>query len=250
MKVYNSGKKILFFKLASYLNNLPKGRVIMDLGCGTGDLTRYLAEHFKQHIFIGEDIHDTTLNYAKQFKQENTSYMKGGEYKIPVNNNSIDFVFAHEVIEHINNDKLFTKEIRRILKKNGVIVITTPNRNKVPFENTNPDHKRHYVVQELTKLFTSSGFKILSVNYRWPKLSRTIDRLFNNWKESVFETKTFQPCVTALPKKEKESFKTKILLFLFDLLIDPFITILTILDHKLNADKEQYNIMIFCEKIK
>lgn len=250
MKVYNSGKKILLFKLTTYLKGLPKDSVVMDLGCGTGDLIRFLASHFRQLNFIGEDIDEKTLNYAKQFKQGNTSYIKGVENHIPVNSSSIDLIYFHEVIEHTENDKLFVGEIRRILKKHGVATLTTPNRIHVPFKNTNPDHKRHYTVSELKKLLINSGFKILSVDYRWPKLSRSIDRFFDNWKESVFETKTFQPCVTALPKKEKESYKTKILLFLFDILIDPFITILTTLDHKLNAVKEQYNIMIFFQRIK
>lgn len=250
MKVYNTGKKILLFKLIPYLKNLPKGSVIMDLGCGTGDLIRYLANRFKQHNFIGEDIDEKTLNYAKQFKQENTFYIKGIENKIPAENESINLVFAHEVIEHTNNDKLFIQEIKRILKKNGIFAVTTPNRDKVPFKNTNPDHKRHYTVRELEQLFLNSDFKILSVNYRWPKFSRTIDNFFNSWKETVFKTKTFQPCVTALPKKEKENYKTKVLLFLFDLLIDPLITIMALLDYKMNAAREKYNIMIFCQKIK
>lgn len=250
MKVYNTGKKILLFKLISYINKLPPGSVIMDLGCGTGDLTRYLADHFKEHNFIGEDIHDKTLSYAKLFRQKNVTYIKGKEHKIPVKGASTDIIFSTEVIEHTDNDELFVNEIKRVIRKNGIVAITTPNGAKVPFENTNPDHKRHYKVGELKRLFLNSGFRILKVDYRLSKKSREIDIFLDKLKEFIFKPKTFQPCITALSKKEKESRKAKTLLFLFDFLIDPIITIMAILDYKINASKDKYNIMVFCKRIK
>lgn len=248
MKIYNTGKKILVRKINPLLKRLPAGSRVLDVGCGGGDLIRYLASHYKKLNFIGEDIHQPTLNYARQFKQGNTQYILGNGEKIPLNNNSVDFIYSTEVIEHSKNDKLFIKEIKRVLKRGSLLMLTTPNRKRVPFENTNPDHKRHYIVQELRKLLVTEGFKTISTEYRWPKLSREIDYLLNKLKDRFLNPKTFQPCVTAVSKKRRSNWKFKLLLFLFDRLIDPILTIFALADFKINGSKEKYNIMIICKK--
>lgn len=248
MKIYNTGKKILLYKIRPLINKIPKRGMVLDLGCGTGDLVRYLADKYRELHFIGQDIHQPSLDYAKQFRQENARYLKGDKEKIPLKNKSVDFVYSTEVIEHVEGDKLFIKEIWRVLKKGSFLVLTTPNRKRVPFKNTNPDHKRHYTTQELQKLLTSRGFRIISVNYRWPKLSRKIDNLLDKMKDRFLSPKTFQPCVTAISKKKRGDWKFKLLLFLFDIFIDPIITLIALADFKINADREKYNIMITCKK--
>lgn len=250
MKVYNSGKKILLYKMRHLINQIPKGGVVLDLGCGTGDLVRYFAKHYKRLTFIGLDVHQTTLNYARQFKQKNARYVKGDGKAIPLKDNSVDFAYSTSVIEHVTDDVLFVNEARRVLKKDSFLTITTLNREVVPFENTNPDHKRHYTIQELRKLLTSRGFRIVSVDYRWSKLSRKIDNFFlNKMKNKLFRPKILQPCVTAVSKKKRDSWKFKLLLFLFDSFIDPFITLIVLTDFKINGAREKYDIMIVCKKI-
>jgi len=248
MKIYNSGKKILLKKIHPYLKQISNGGIVLDLGCGTGDLVRYLANRYQRLNFIAADIHRPTLNYAKQFKQKNVSYINNTEDKIPLNNNSVDFLYCTEVIEHVEDDKAFIKELRRVLKKNSFTVITTPNLDKVPFENTNPDHKRHYPVKKLTELFGSEKFNIINVDYRWPKISRKIDSFINRMKEKKFHPKNFQPCVTAIDKKRKSNLKFKIFLLLFDTICNPFISLITLIDYKINASKEKYNIILTCQK--
>ena len=63
---------------------------------------------------------------------------------------SFDCVVSFQVIEHIQDDHLFLKEINRILKPGGVALITTPNR---PLSlSRNPWHIREYTAIELTEL--------------------------------------------------------------------------------------------------
>ncbi len=64
--------------------------------------------------------------------------------------NSFDSVVSFQVIEHIQDDRLFLKEIHRVLKPGGIALITTPNR---PYSlSRNPWHIREYTAQELTNL--------------------------------------------------------------------------------------------------
>jgi SAM-dependent methyltransferase len=75
---------------------------------------------------------------------------------------SVDCVVAVEVIEHVEEDDQFVKEVVRVLKPDGMVLITTPNGEFVP--NKNPDHKRHYTRQSLLDLL-SRHFPIVEVEY-------------------------------------------------------------------------------------
>lgn len=63
---------------------------------------------------------------------------------------SFDNVVSVEVLEHVEEDDLFVKEVSRVLRRGGVFLMTTPNGDWV--ENKNPDHKRHYTKTELSTL--------------------------------------------------------------------------------------------------
>lgn len=76
--------------------------------------------------------------------------------------NSFDCVVSVEVLEHVKEDKLFVEQVYRVLKPNGVFLMTTPNGDFV--KNRNPDHVRHYKRSELYSLL-SERFDNVSIEY-------------------------------------------------------------------------------------
>lgn len=66
---------------------------------------------------------------------------------------TFDCVVATEVLEHVEEDALFVSHVHRVLKSNGIFLMTTPNGDSV--KNTNPDHKRHYTREQLNALLQS-----------------------------------------------------------------------------------------------
>jgi SAM-dependent methyltransferase len=75
---------------------------------------------------------------------------------------SYDIAVAVEVLEHVEDDKAFVKNVARLLKPGGVFVMTTPNGDFLP--TPYPDHKRHYTLAGLTSLL-SCYFSSLDVRY-------------------------------------------------------------------------------------
>lgn len=79
---------------------------------------------------------------------------------------SFDIVVAVEVIEHVQDDQAFVKQICRVLRPGGTIYLTTPNgdyiRNEPP--HYNPDHVRHYERAQLESLL-SQYFEAVLVTY-------------------------------------------------------------------------------------
>jgi SAM-dependent methyltransferase len=71
-------------------------------------------------------------------------------------------IVAVEVLEHVEQDAEFIREVHRVLKPGGVFLMTTPNGHYV--RNTNPDHKRHYTREALFSLLAST-FSSVKVDY-------------------------------------------------------------------------------------
>ena len=72
--------------------------------------------------------------------------------------NTYDFVVSFQVIEHIQDDGLYLKEIHRVLKPGGKALITTPNRSMSLTRN--PWHIREYLPKELSSLASKTFRKV------------------------------------------------------------------------------------------
>jgi SAM-dependent methyltransferase len=75
---------------------------------------------------------------------------------------SFDCVVSVEVLEHVEEDALFVWNVSRVLKADGVFLMTTPNGDAI--KNTNPDHKRHYTQEQLRSLL-SQYFGSVQIEY-------------------------------------------------------------------------------------
>jgi len=97
-------------------------------------------------------------------------YSNGGRWhplcgdltSLPYRDESFDLVCALDVLEHIKNDKLAITEISRIIKKNGMLVITVPHRMKYySMQDRIIGHYRRYEKKKIISLF--SKFNLLNI---------------------------------------------------------------------------------------
>jgi SAM-dependent methyltransferase len=103
------------------------GRVLVD-GCGVGAYLGRLAENACQAV--GLDIeHERAVTSKKKAPQVTCG---AGEY-LPFPSDYFDLILSHEVLEHVQDDKLAIAEMVRTLKPGGRLVLFVPNRG-YPFE--------------------------------------------------------------------------------------------------------------------
>tara|TARA_B100000900_G_scaffold98484_1_gene81430 strand:+ start:10493 stop:11272 length:780 start_codon:yes stop_codon:yes gene_type:complete len=121
---------------------------VLEIGSGEGYGIRELVDKCDKYIAI--DKYATKINSQIQ-ESKNIKFI---ECEVPplknIDDNCIDFVVSFQVIEHIHEDKYFLSEIKRVLKKNGKLILTTPN--KKMSLSRNPWHIREYTVGEMTDL--------------------------------------------------------------------------------------------------
>jgi SAM-dependent methyltransferase len=137
---------------------------VLEVGCGEGRGIDLLLEKAKSYTAI-----DKIEPVVKRLQEKylNAKFLSGNIPPLtPFADNSFDSVVSFQVIEHIEDDHLFLKEINRVLRSGGTAWITTPNR---PLSlSRNPWHIREYTAAELTdlakKYFTKVDMKGIAGN--------------------------------------------------------------------------------------
>jgi ubiquinone/menaquinone biosynthesis C-methylase UbiE len=108
----------------SLLEQKPDAK-LLDMGCGDGDFTLKLAEKIGTRSIYGVDAVAELVIKAKAKGIE--AYQCDLNQKIPFGDDTFDVICACNVIEHLSNTDNFVKEIYRLLKADGYIVILTLN---------------------------------------------------------------------------------------------------------------------------
>lgn len=122
------------------------------------DLPRATEVQQQLNLGLNQDIINKT--YQRRSNIKNIIYGDMTCSGLPAA--AFDCIVAVEVLEHVEEDALFVREVARVLRPGGVFLMTTPNGDYV--KNTNPDHKRHYLRRQLDALLAAS-FGRVTVDY-------------------------------------------------------------------------------------
>ncbi len=129
--------------------DLVKGKTILDIASGSGYGSSILAQTAKK--VIGVDNNSSAVRYASDnYKAKNLNFMVGDAIKIPLEDNSLEIVTSFETIEHIADYNRFMEEVKRVLKPDGLFVISTPNVRE--FAKGNHFHLHEFEHKELLSL--------------------------------------------------------------------------------------------------
>ena len=155
--------------------------LILDVGCGFGYGSAMLLQMCaKASTVVAIDASSTALSYAKRHHPE-PIYMRADAQGLPFKDMSFDSVVALEVIEHVDNDTYLLREVHRVLRDEGILILSTPNvdhlgrrleytlfRKKPPTRKPkNPYHKHEYTPKDLARLLESTGF---TVEEKWGQI--------------------------------------------------------------------------------
>jgi len=145
---YSASRYLIYlFHIATYDFSLPfvGNKKVLDFGSGSGYGTHRIAGEC-DHI-IGIDISADAVNFANsRYKASNLEYLKIDKIEVaplPFADNSFDTVISFQVIEHIHRVDLYLKEIKRVLKPAGTLIIATPDRETRLFPGQRPWNLYH-----------------------------------------------------------------------------------------------------------
>ena len=106
---------------------LVRGKRVLDIASGEGYGSAILAQRAK-HV-TGVDISAEAVESARsKYHLDNLEYRCGSVTAIPLSDHSVDVVVSFETIEHLSEQEEMLAEISRVLKQNGVLMISSPDK--------------------------------------------------------------------------------------------------------------------------
>jgi ubiquinone/menaquinone biosynthesis C-methylase UbiE len=110
-------------------NTLPTDKSLLEIGCGTGISSYLISKKIPKIKVTGGDISKRFINEArKKFTgRNNLTYKVTDAISLPFPKHSFDIITLFDAIEHISDQKKFTKELDRILKPGGRVIVFSPN---------------------------------------------------------------------------------------------------------------------------
>jgi len=169
--VWRAGQERRLQMIAKWAK-LDDAQVLID-GCGVGMYASQIRRRYTQTV----EALDIEFERVVTAREETPhALVAAGEY-IPFADNTFDTILSHEVIEHVQDDRLAAQEMVRVLKRGGRIVIFCPNRwypfethghywkgdyhfGNSPLINYLPDRWRNQLAPHV-KAYTSRGIKRL-----------------------------------------------------------------------------------------
>ena len=146
----------------------------LDVGCGIGDMLAFRA------LTTGVDINPYAVDYCKN--QGLDAQLMQTDL-LPFPNKHFDSVLLDNVLEHIEAPNDLLKEIARVLRDNGTLLIGVPGKRGWL---SDPDHKRNYNENTLKSCLSDAGFKCQHIFYA------------PLWKSSFISKHVSSYCIYAL----------------------------------------------------
>lgn len=136
-------------KIVSVLNVWAKDKPkkVLDIGTGSGHIASFLAEHYQDVISV-DVVDERKIKKGYHFVQVKSE-------ELPFDTGAFDAVVTNHVIEHVPEQKTHMNELHRVLKKNGLAYLATPNKYWL--------YDPHYKLPLISWLPRKSGSKYLKV---------------------------------------------------------------------------------------
>ncbi|MFX1277126.1 MAG: class I SAM-dependent methyltransferase [Promethearchaeota archaeon] len=143
----------------------------VDLGC-SGNSFLYFLDNVKKKSFL--DLVELPLRQYRLIP--NSHPICSDISNLPYREKTFDFLSALSVLEHVKNDKQAISEISRIMKKEGIVIITVPHGMKYfTTQDKLIGHYRRYETSQIVDLFNKNDMKVMKILGVYGQLMRISD---------------------------------------------------------------------------
>ncbi|HCU01670.1 MAG: Methyltransferase type 11 [Candidatus Moranbacteria bacterium GW2011_GWE1_35_17] len=147
------------FILKIFSKYVKKSSLVMEVGTGTGNIARELKNN--GYDVVISDVHKQFLDFEKNKIIEKRYQFDVNE---PPFEDHFNAIGMFDVLEHTEEDEQVLKNIRKMLKDDGKIIITVPAHSWL-WNKYDYSHKRRYNLKRIREIFKNSGFDILEAKH-------------------------------------------------------------------------------------
>ena len=135
------------------VREIAVGKTVLDIACGEGYGSALISQTAR--CVIGVDISREAVKHAvHKYRRNNLEFRIGSCGEIPIGENSIDLVVSFETIEHYDQHETMMAEIKRVLRPEGICIISSPEKYEYSIERnySNPFHVKELYRHEFERL--------------------------------------------------------------------------------------------------
>lgn len=159
---YYAGKRELVRRWLQKVRPVKAEETLLDCGAGTGRFAAEMEPHCK--VIVLDDHEESLELLREQFSLEQVIAL--AENGIPLPDESVDYVTALDVLEHVEHDAMAVEGFHRVLKPEGIALVTVPAGMALWSDwDVSLHHFRRYSRPELKGTFPDDQWEILYVNY-------------------------------------------------------------------------------------
>jgi len=151
-------------------SHMPQDAKVLDVGCGMGDNLRYVQRDHA--VFVGLEYAERTAQVANRILERRADIRVGSATEIPFGDDEFDLVLCIEVLEHIENDHEGCREIARVLKPGGAVILSLPYRHWFQSYFSAMGHLRHYTRSDVEDMLLRAGLTVTQYLPNYPRWSR------------------------------------------------------------------------------
>ena len=152
---------------------VPPGSSILDAGCGLGEVLEGMPEGYR---LFGFEYANANVEFSKRRLADRAEIRHGSIYEIPFPDASMDAAMCLEVLEHIEDDARAVRDIARVLKPGGLLIVAVPYTYYWPAYLSLMGHFRHYTRQSLMTLLRSNGLETVEILPNYPNWHQAYTR--------------------------------------------------------------------------
>ena len=159
---YTGRRKILEDFVADICRRVTDRRPrILDVGCGTGANLLMLSQYGDAE---GVDISEDALAFCRERGLEKVKL--GAAENLPYDDGTFDLVTALDVVEHLDDDLAGLREMRRVLRPSGRVLLFVPTFMFLwGLQDDVSNHRRRYRMPELRRVLEQAGFEVERTTY-------------------------------------------------------------------------------------
>ncbi len=171
----------------------PPPAKLLEVGCGTGNVSSYLAQ--KGYDTTGCEYYEEALGMAwPGFRK-----VRGDVAALPFEDRSFDIVCLFDVIEHIDDDVATVREAARVLKEDGIMVITVPAGEELwSYVDVESCHRRRYSRDSLAAVLSGAGLAPLTMDYMFMALYWPMKHMRRKTRKDLNEQFRISPLLNRL----------------------------------------------------
>ncbi len=140
-----------------FASSFCENKNILEVACGSGQGLGYIAG--KAKMVIGGDYTESLLRLAQEHYGSRIPLCRLDAQKLPFKSDLFDVIILYEAIYYLKQPDEFFLEAGRILKPEGMILISLPNKS-LPDFHPSPFSHRYYTPHELRQLMEPHGFNL------------------------------------------------------------------------------------------